>query len=127
MEYPRNTFAASNGGGHYGNLHNALDAISAIGDQDECSIKHVMYSLKAIMTGKTWKDGYDYPDPGSPRVSDNAYLRYEEEGEDYESLIDPEFPEFQERYISAKWEIVQEIFDKIGPVAFEKLLNAKYE
>ena len=40
-----------------------FDGIWRMGDQDECSLKHVNHATAAIVCGKSWRDGADYPSP----------------------------------------------------------------
>jgi hypothetical protein len=49
-------------------LQKLLDEIWRMGDQDECSIKHVNHALAAIICGHSWRDGADYNLPIHSKV-----------------------------------------------------------
>ena len=44
-------------------LSKMLDGIWRMGDKDECSIKHIYWSLAALLLNQTWKDVLDYETP----------------------------------------------------------------
>ena len=46
-----------------GYLSKQLDNIWKLGDHDECSIKHIYWSLSALLVNLSWKDGLDYETP----------------------------------------------------------------
>ena len=49
-------------------LEEHLGVVWAMGDEDECSEKHIGYALAAIVSGNTWRDGVDYRDPAGANV-----------------------------------------------------------
>ena len=102
-------------------VYNALQSISEIGDQDECSIKHVGYALEAIQNGLTWRDGDDYPDPGYPMISKSAWTEIDN-GAEYEDFIPDGWAEFLDQYLELKWAIVQDIYDEVGPEQFQEIM-----
>lgn len=47
---------------HKNRLENRLDEIWKLGDRDEVSIKHILYSVGAILAGRKWNTQAAYGD-----------------------------------------------------------------
>jgi hypothetical protein len=47
---------------HY--LHDVCMVAAQWGDRDECSRKHIVYGVEALMAGRRWFEGEDYNTPG---------------------------------------------------------------
>lgn len=103
-------------------VYNALQSIRESGDQDECSIKHVMYSLEAIQSGLTWRDGADYPNPGYPMMPKSVWDKIDK-GASYDDFIPDGWDEFMDRYLNLKWQIIQDIYDEVGAEQFEAIMD----
>lgn len=130
-----------------------LTAVFLMGDQDECSSKHIGYALAAIVSGKSWRDGVDYRDPACANVFYLEWpahypggfaitaeeLLYLVEFEDWDAayharvkllLANPEYVakgrqliEEWKQKLSSEWEAVEAIFHQARPERFIEAIH----
>jgi hypothetical protein len=128
-------------------LEEHLSVIYEMGDEDECSSKHIGYSLAAIVADNTWRDGVDYRDPSCANVFNIEWpARFEGRAISAEELIglvefqerdpaqqaplqtllaDPEYVakgrqliEEWKQKLTSEWEAVEALYHQVGKVRF---------
>ncbi len=87
-------------------LDKILDGIWLMGDQDECSIKHIFWSLAALLRKQTWKDGLDYETP------------WDDDNEITKSVLEKRMSELTE-----KWEKITAKRDEWGIKRFMEIVR----